>query len=388
MVGSDLVDTLVVWTVHIVRVALSFLPVTWLSLPYITIEREKSVTIVAIPFTHAIKSPDHHALLPFRRSPYQSLAWMPMSHPAIFADTLRLHTWFLHLLFQTPLIFLTIPGLFFAVVWIGVITTFHLFYKWMVRLRCYISTLDWILFINLLYSNDLWIQLISHHTVAVAVKRHVRLGVHVLTWGMRPVYILRRRLQRIPSTLWNTFLSGSHHLRTAYRQGTRYCRFIAIHMTVRIKTNPAFMLKVLIGLSYCCGLYSNSSFSQQKATMIDFTTIFKTKSTAMSAFTPKIPDHVRQVLQAFEGCQVIGSRFPTAFLGETKNGSEPTTTCRNEMRQAAARQGLQALNTGPTDLIRIICDSGASLTCIGNKDEFVTLTERTTPTELKGIASG
>ena len=121
--------------------------------------------------------------------------------------------------------------------------------------------------------------------------------------------------------------------------------------------------------------------------MIDFTTIFKTKNTAMSAPTPIIPDHVRQVLQAFEGCQVIGSRFPTAFLGET-NGSEPTTTCRNEMRQAAAPQGLQALNTGPTDLIRIICDSGASLTCIGNKDEFVTLTERTTPTELKGIASG
>ena len=35
------------------------------------------------------------------------------------------------------------------------------------------------------------------------------------------------------------------------------------------------------------------------------------------------------------------------------------------------------------NVVRIICDSGASLTC-----ELVTLTERHTPTELKGIASG
>jgi hypothetical protein len=370
---------------------LSFLPLMWLSLESITIEREKSVTIVALPL-HRHKSSDHLSAppfsLPFRRSPYRDLTWMPASHPGIFADTIRLHHWFVLLLFQAPPHFVTMPCLLYTVVCSGLWHAFHVLYPWMVRLRQSVFALEWIVIFNLLCPDDIWTNIISLHTIIVAVIRQMRVGYEFGLWVFCVFTDWMRRGQSLARI---SRMHMSRIVRLLFQQNTRRCQALFIQLTIHTRSNQVLSLQTLLMVSFLVGTtFEITHLSDQ--TTIDFTTVFKTQSPIMSRPSPRIPENVRLALQTFDGCQLIGNRFPSAFLGtlttsEDQNKSQ-TTASRTELQLAAARQGLQALNRAPFNCIRIICDSGASLSCIGNKQEFVTLTEQQTPTELKGIASG
>lgn len=307
---------------------------------------------------------------------------MPLSPLSLFPATLRFYPWFVQLLLYAPLLFLTLPGLLLLCFWSGVCSSFHTFYPWMVRLRPSRITLDWLILLNLYYATDGWVHCIPSNAVAGTVHRRAQMS-------LRRITILRHQTQTTLRLVRRIFQSGYQCSWTLLHRSAQHGRKLTIRMVVRTNAHP-LMLYAMIMASQCLGTTLALPYTSNKAT-IDFTTMFKTRATSSAKPNPIITERVRQFLHTFEGCTVIGNRFPTALLGETNSDPEnktTSTTCRNNLRYAAARQGLQALNTGPADLFRIICDSGASLTCIGNKEEFVQLVERSTPTELKGIASG
>ena len=84
-------------------------------------------------------------------------------------------------------------------------------------------------------------------------------------------------------------------------------------------------------------------------------------------------------------CQMVGTfPRPQAMMGVQQKLS---TEERNQAIAAIAERGLKGTPDYGASL-RMICDSGASLSCLGNKDEFETLTVSKEPIVLKGIASG
>ena len=103
-----------------------------------------------------------------------------------------------------------------------------------------------------------------------------------------------------------------------------------------------------------------------------------------------IPSHTMagRLFQLSEGCQVLHSpshQQPSAFMG-TFDTQNPT---REERISMVAQNAFNATTLPHSSTVRIVCDSGASLSCIGNvSSEFETLTKNETPTVLKGIAAG
>ena len=99
-----------------------------------------------------------------------------------------------------------------------------------------------------------------------------------------------------------------------------------------------------------------------------------------------------KLFQLSEGCQLIGSpteRSTFAFTGVSTEGKPLNdSTTRAQLIATAAQNAFQATTLQQSSTVRIVCDSGASLSCIGDAAEFETLTKNDTPTVLKGIAAG
>ena len=308
---------------------------------------ENSVTIVALPSLHITKSTDHfHSPLPFRHSPHRALTWMPASHPGIFADTIHLHHWFVIMMFQVTPDFVTMPGRLLTMVCSGMCNTYYyLFYPWMFRLRhssTSVSSTDWLVSLNLLFPTDVWTNVISLKTVTTVCHRHCLLDFRIGILIFRCVSGWMHRGRRISRRLRRTHTLVFRIGRLLLRHATQGSQGLVINWTVHTKHNPVLSLRALFMLSCLFGVCIDAS---SEGATIDFTTSFKTQSRTIAA--SKISENVRHVLRTFEGCQLVGSCFPAACLGTIKDADKQqnNNTSRTELRQAAARQGLQALNT-------------------------------------------
>ena len=100
---------------------------------------------------------------------------------------------------------------------------------------------------------------------------------------------------------------------------------------------------------------------------------------------------LNRIICLSQGCQMITEAplQPHAFMGTACADGTKVQPMSDLMRNHAIDQAaLAAIQTTNPETVRIICDSGASLSCVGNQVEFETLTKHVTPTELKGIAAG